>query len=69
MLDNKDYLKEEIVNRFVEVLTTNGNNPVYALDTLDYEIFILNKDKFWNLDENSQWTVRNILDALNKVYK
>ena len=45
------------------------HNAVWAYETLDYMIFIEHSKEFYQLTEEEQWEIRNLMGALKKIYK
>ena len=63
-----DKLFEKILSdRFVEIMKAHGN-PLWALETLEYEVFVKNIEALERLEMNDQWIIRNFMDALRRIY-
>ena len=45
------------------------HNAVWAYETLDYMIFVEHAKEFYQLTEEEQWEIRNLMGALKKIYK
>ena len=59
----------KIITIKLKIFNSNGNNPVWAYESLDYMIFIQHKDEFYALSEYDQWQVRDMMIALKKIYQ
>ena len=62
-------IEKALFDRFNEELRLNGGNAQHALETLDYLVFIANKDKFYALSEEDQMEVRLYIHTLALVHK
>lgn len=61
--------EQKIINAFLDEYSKNGNNPVWACETLNYKIFVEHYYEFENLPEETKWEIRNLMGALKKIYQ
>lgn len=61
--------EQAVQDAFLKEYSRNGNNAIWAYDTLDYMIFTQYKDSFYALAEQEQWEVRDMMIALRKIYQ
>lgn len=66
--DRSKTIYNAIVNKFIEILGRHGN-PVWAMEELDYLIYVEHNDEFNNLCEKDQWEVRSCMLGLDKIYR
>ena len=65
----RDGVEKLLFDKFVELLHKNNGNPRYALDTLDYLIFIKHKNEFYSLSEDEQMEIRHYIHVLAMIHK
>lgn len=57
----------ELYNKFVELLQKHSV-PKYAIDELDWLVFVKYGDRFWALSESEQMEVRVYMEVLRKIH-
>lgn len=62
-------MEKKLFDFFCKELGRNGGNAQNALDTLDYLVFIENKDKFYRLCLEDQMEIRFYVHALSLIHK
>ena len=63
----RDGLEKLLYNKFCELLQKHSI-PKYAVDELDWLVFVKHGDKFWALSENDQIEVRMYIETLRKIH-
>ena len=61
-------IEETLYNKFLEILSKH-NNPQWALDELDYLVFVKYYYEFISFSDEEQWVIRNYMNSLRKIYK
>ena len=57
-----------IVEKFIKIMQKH-NNPIWAMEELDYLIYVKHYDEFKQLSEEEQWEVRSCMLGLDKIYR
>lgn len=60
-------LEKILEHMYMEILDKHGN-PKWALEELEWKVFVEMGDQFEKLNSHEQWEVRNYIDALNKLH-
>ena len=60
--------EQQILEAFFKIYNYH-HNAVWAYETLEYMIFIEHAKEFYQLTEEEQWEIRNLMGALKKIYK
>ena len=60
--------EQQILEAFLRIYNYH-HNAVWAYETLEYLIFIEHAKEFYQLTEEEQWEIRNLMGALKKIYK
>lgn len=60
--------EQQILNAFLKIYNCH-HNAVWAYETLEYLIFIEHAKEFYQLTEEEQWEIRNLMGAIKKIYK
>lgn len=63
----REGIELKLYNKLEELLPKH-KHPKWAVDELDYLVFIKYKDEFWNLDEEQQLEVRMYMEVLRQLY-
>ena len=63
----RDGLEKLLFDKFCELLQKHSV-PKYAVDELDWLVFVKHGDKFWALSENDQIEVRMYIETLRKIH-
>ena len=63
----RDGLEKLLYDEFCKLLQKHSV-PKYAVDELDWLVFIKHGDKFWALSENDQIEVRMYIETLRKIH-
>ena len=63
----RDGLEKLLYDKFCELLQKHSI-PKYAVDELDWLVFIKHGDKFWALSEKDQIEVRMYIETLRKIH-
>lgn len=63
----RDGLEKLLYDKFCELLQKHSI-PKYAVDELDWLVFVKHGDKFWALSENDQIEVRMYIETLRKIH-
>ena len=63
----RDGLEKLLYDKFCELLQKHSI-PKYAVDELDWLLFVKHGDKFWALSENDQIEVRMYIETLRKIH-
>ena len=63
----RDGLEKLLYDKFCELLQKHSI-PKYAVDELDWLVFVKYGDKFWALSENDQIEVRMYIETLRKIH-
>ena len=63
----RDGLEKLLFDKFCELLQKHSI-PKYAVDELDWLVFVKYGDKFWALSENDQIEVRMYIETLRKIH-
>ena len=63
----REGIELKLYNKLEELLP-KYKHPKWAVDELDYLVFIKYKDEFWNLDEEQQFEVRMYMEVLRQLY-
>lgn len=63
----RDGLEKLLYDKFCELLQKHSV-PKYAVDELDWLVFIKHGDKFWALSEEDQIEVRMYIETLRKIH-
>lgn len=65
----REGIEKLLFDKFCELLQKNNGNPRYALDSLDYLIFMKHKDEFYSLSEDEQMEIRHYIHVLAMIHK
>ena len=60
--------EQQILEAFLRIYNYH-HNAVWAYETLDYMIFVEHAKEFYQLTDEEQWEIRNLMGALKKIYK
>ena len=60
--------EQQILDAFLKIYSYH-HNAMWACETLDYMIFVEHAKEFYQLTEEEQWEIRNLMGALKKIYK
>ena len=63
----RDGLEKLLYDKFCELLQKHSI-PKYAVDELDWLVFVKHGDKFWALSDNDQIEVRMYIETLRKIH-
>ena len=63
----RDGLEKLLFDKFCELLQKHSV-PKYAVDELDWLVFVKHGDKFWALSENDQIELRMYIETLRKIH-
>ena len=63
----REGIELKLYNKLEELLPKH-KHPKWAVDELDYLIFIKHRDKFWNLNKEEQFEVRMYMEVLRQLY-
>lgn len=63
----RDGLEKLLFDKFCELLQKHSV-PKYAVDELDWLVFVKHGDKFWALSEEDQIEVRMYIETLRKIH-
>ena len=63
----RDGLAKLLFDKFCELLQKHSV-PKYAVDELDWLVFVKHGDKFWALSEEDQIEVRMYIETLRKIH-
>ena len=63
----RDGIEKLLYDKFCELLQKHSV-PKYAVDELDWLIFVKHGDKFWALSEEDQIEVRMYIETLRKIH-
>ena len=63
----RDGLEKLLYDKFCELLQKHSV-PKYAVDELDWLVFVKHGDKFWALCEIDQIEVRMYIETLRKIH-
>ena len=59
--------EQQILEAFLRIYNYH-HNAVWAYETLEYLIFIEHAKEFYQLTEEEQWEIRNLMGAIKKIY-
>ena len=59
--------EQQILEAFLRIYNYH-HNAVWAYETLDYMIFVEHAKEFYQLTEEEQWEIRNLMGAIKKIY-
>lgn len=60
--------EQKVLDAFLKIYS-HHSNPIWAYETLEHMIFVEHIEEFNKLSEGTQWEIRNLMDALKKIYK
>ena len=60
--------EQQILDAFLKIYNYH-HNAMWACETLDYMIFVEHAKEFYQLTEEEQWEIRDLMVALKKIYK
>ena len=60
-------LEKILEQMFMDILSKHGD-PKWALEELEWKVFVEMADQFEKLQPDEEWEVRNYLGALNKLH-
>lgn len=60
--------EKQILDAFLKIYSYH-HNAIWTYETLDYMIFVEHAKEFYQLTEDEQWEIRNLMGALKKIYK
>lgn len=60
--------EQQILDAFLKIYSYH-HNAIWACETLDYMIFVEHAKEFYQLTDEEQWEIRNLMGALKKIYK
>lgn len=60
--------EQQILDAFLKIYSYH-HNAMWACETLDYMIFVEHAKEFYQLTDEEQWEIRNLMGALKKIYK
>lgn len=63
----RDGIEKLLYDKFCELLQKHSV-PKYAVDELDWLVFVKHGDKFWALSEEDQIEVRMYIETLRKIH-
>lgn len=63
----RDGIEKLLYDKFCELLQKHSV-PKYAVDELDWLVFVKHGDKFWALSEENQIEVRMYIETLRKIH-
>lgn len=49
-------------------LISKHNNSTWAIEEMEWEVFVNHADEFNKLNEIDQWIIRNYMGSLKKLY-
>ena len=59
--------EQQILEAFLKIYNYH-HNAVWAYETLDYMIFVEHAKEFYQLTDEEQWEIRNLMGAIKKIY-
>lgn len=60
-------LEKILEHMYMEILDKHGN-PKWAVEELEWKIFVEMADEFEKLQPHEQWIIRNYMGALQKLH-
>ena len=59
--------EQQILDAFLKIYNYH-HNAMWACETLDYMIFVEHAKEFYQLTDEEQWEIRNLMGAIKKIY-
>lgn len=59
--------EQQILDAFLKIYSYH-HNAMWACETLDYMIFVEHAKEFYQLTDEEQWEIRNLMGAIKKIY-
>ena len=59
--------EQQILEAFLKIYNYH-HNAMWACETLDYMIFVEHAKEFYQLTDEEQWEIRNLMGAIKKIY-